>query len=217
MKPITGQYECEHRSGVGLDYFTSRIDRLTLYPNGRFLLTVQDRSRIANAAQSFLQGQQISHSVPETRYEGSYTQQEKLVSMQFDNGRQEQAQLSWNGEGLQIGKNYFQKVSDSTMLPPTHRVQKDMNDIAKGLKIAGTVGSFALKAAKTIQKTVQTVQENPAPQQPNQPPSPAPNTSPQTPPPTPQARPQGAIFCEMCGARCRPGKRFCNQCGAMLY
>ena len=60
MKPITGQYECVHRSAVGLDYFTSRIDRLTLQADGRFALIVQDRSRIANAAQSLVSGQQIT-------------------------------------------------------------------------------------------------------------------------------------------------------------
>src|SRR5439155_53051 len=66
-KSITGQYEYLHRSGVGLDYFTSRIDRLTLQPDGRFILTIQERSRIANAAQSFINGQQIATNAPELR------------------------------------------------------------------------------------------------------------------------------------------------------
>jgi len=70
-KPITGQYEYLHRSGVGLDYFTSRVDRVTLQPNGRFVLIIQDRSRIANAAQSLMSGQQVATNAPETRREGS--------------------------------------------------------------------------------------------------------------------------------------------------
>jgi predicted amidophosphoribosyltransferase len=39
------------------------------------------------------------------------------------------------------------------------------------------------------------------------------------PQPPPQAQPQGRVetlFCDQCGARCRPGKRFCSQCGAQL-
>src|ERR1051326_7650884 len=145
MKPITGQYECAHTSGVGLDYFTSRIDRLTLQPNGRFTLVVQDRSRLANAAQSFISGQQVNSSAPETRREGNFTQQGNTLTLRFDDGTQEQGQLAWNGEGVQIGQNFFNKVSDSTLLPPTNRLKKDMDDIAKGLKIAGAIGGFAMK------------------------------------------------------------------------
>jgi hypothetical protein len=248
MKPITGQYECSHQSGVGLDYFTSRIDRLTLLPTGRFTLIVQDRSRLANAAQSLLSGQQVTATAPETRHEGSYTQQGNSVFFHFDDGKQQQAQLSWNGEGLQIGQDFFHKVSDSTVLPPTHRLKKDMDDIAKGLKIAGTIGSIAIKAAKNIHDVIQTTQEPgpnavpPAQQnQQNVPPSVPPQPT-QTPPPIaapaqpiqpvrpaapppvqqaapPQAPLQGQVetlFCDQCGARCRPGKRFCSQCGARL-
>src|SRR5438046_1744360 len=122
MKPITGQYECAHTSGVGLDYFTSRVDRLTLQPNGRFLLIVQDRSRLANAAQSLISGQQVNSNAPETRREGHFTQQGNALTLHFDDGAQQQGQLSWNGEGIQIEKIFFTKVSDSTMLPPTHRL-----------------------------------------------------------------------------------------------
>src|SRR5258708_35984768 len=144
MKPITGQYECQHSSGVGLDYFTSRIDRLILQTNGRFTLVVQDRSRIANAAQSLVNGQQVSSAAPETRREGNYNLQGNVLWLNFDGGGQEQGQVAWNGEGVQIGPNFFSKVADSTMLPPTHRMKKDMDDIAKGLKIAGTIGGIAM-------------------------------------------------------------------------
>jgi hypothetical protein len=252
-KPVTGQYECVHRSGVGIDYFTSRIDRLTLQANGRFVLAVQDRSRIANAAQSLVSGQQANMAAPETRREGNYTCQGNVLFLHFDDGKQEQGQFSWNGEGVQIGTNFFNKVSDSTLLPPTHRIKKDMEDIAKGLKIAGAIGGAAIKAAKTIHDTLQTTQgtEPGQQQQPSSPPpapvpsaqagtppassgSPAPvppqNRVVQTPPPVPPVQPappvqsassapqQGGetLFCDQCGAPARPGKRFCNVCGARL-
>ena len=233
MKPITGQYECLHSSGVGLDYFTSRIDRLVLQKNGRFVLTVQDRSRIGNAAQSLLSGQQVSTAAPETKREGNYTQQGNIVSFRFDDGTQEQGQLSFNGEGIQIGKDFFNKVSDSTSLPPTHRLKKDMDDIAKGLKIAGAIGGMAIKAAKTVHDTLQETQsdqnsaatpaqgpiahsqgnpvqarvppEQPAPQPPVQPAQNAPSYQ--------QVE---TLFCDQCGHPVRPGKRFCSACGARL-
>ncbi len=212
-KPITGQYEYLHRSGVGLDYFTSRIDSLTLLPNGRFILVIQERSAQGNA-----------------------------ISFRFDDEAIEDGQLAWNGEGMQFGPNFFNKVSDSTILPSPQRMKKDMDDIAKGLKIAGTIGGMAIKAAKTIQDTIQTAQE-PGPGQkqngPSSPPveasqpvptaqpqRPAPSSPSYTPPSQPQVRStvtppqqreqQEAIFCDQCGARARPGKRFCNNCGAQL-
>ncbi|HEY4387298.1 MAG TPA: hypothetical protein VGN34_22810 [Ktedonobacteraceae bacterium] len=271
MKPITGQYECVHSSGIGLDYFTSRVDRLILQANGHFSLSIQSKSRAANAAQSLVSGQQVTNAAPEMRREGSYTLQNALVILTFDDGAQEQGQIVDNGERLQVGPNLFSKVSDSTLLPPTHRMQKDMDDIAKGLKIASTIGGFALKAAKGIQSTIQSTQSSGpvpdpaqgvpsqqpyqgAPQQPyqgapqppyqgvpSQPsyqgapqapsyqggsPQPAPNQPSyqggpsQQPPAPPQAAPvppMGAIFCDQCGNRCRPGKRFCGNCGAQLY
>ncbi len=238
MKPITGQYECLHRSGVGLDYFTSRIDRLTLQTNGRFVLIEQDRSRVANAAQSLASGQQVNISAPEKRREGNYTYQGNSIAFHFDDGTQEQAQLSWNGEGLQWGTNFFTKVSDSTLLPPTHRLQKDMEDIAKGIKLATTIGGMAIKAAKTIHETIQTTQSPTSGQGQVQPPPPSPQGMAQSVPPSMVAQPptqppvqpmpdvqtptpptQGdpeALFCDQCGARRRPGKRFCNNCGARL-
>ncbi len=188
MKPITGQYECLHNSGVGLDYFTSRIDRLTLLPNGRFTLIMQDRSRLSNAAQSLLSGQQVSTAAPETRREGNYILQGNNVLLRFDDGSQQQAQLSWNGAGLQIGQDFFNKVSDSTVLPPTHRMKKDMDDIAKGIKIAGAIGSIAIKAAKGIHETIQAVQQP----NPNQS-SPTPNTMPPSAPPQTRQAPPSAI------------------------
>jgi zinc-ribbon domain len=242
MKPITGQYECVHRSGIGLDYFTSRIDHLTIQADGRFVLIVQDRSRVSNAAQSLLSGQQVTNAAPETRREGSYTLQGNVVSLRFDDGTQEQGQLAWNGEGLQMGADLFNKVSDSTLLPPTHRMQQNMEDIAKGLKIAGTIGSMAIKAAKTVQGTIQSAQgpaqgQVPIPTQgappaqgPAQATAPPPMpVQPAAPTPAPHAPVQStvntastaqgdpdALFCDQCGARRRPGKRFCNNCGARL-
>ncbi|MBV9256611.1 MAG: zinc ribbon domain-containing protein [Ktedonobacteraceae bacterium] len=243
MKPISGQYECQHRSGIGLDYFTSRIDRLILQPNGRFSLIIQEHSRASNAAQSLISGQQVSTAAPEVRREGNYTQQDTALWLNFDDGAHEQGQLSWNGDGVQIGKNFFTKVSDSTLLPPTHRMKQDMDDIAKGLKIASTLGGFAVKAAKTINDTIQSTKEpgigsqpvqnspQPPPAQPAQPYQPIQNSASQVPqqPPAyqpPVAPPQAAqnppsgqpaaLFCDQCGARVRPGKRFCNNCGARL-
>jgi hypothetical protein len=242
-KPITGQYEYLHRSGVGLDYFTSRIDRLTLLPNGRFTLIIQESSRVSNAAKSLINGQQIAANPPEVRREGTYSAQGNALTFLFDDGSQEQGQAAWNGEGMQFGPNFFNKVSDSTLLPSTHRLKKDMDDIAKGLKIAGTIGSMAAKAVKTVQDTIQTtqgtggstpppipnqnaaapVQQPPTPQQPAPPRAPAQPTAPTyNPPPAqqtatpPPQRAQEAVFCDQCGARVRPGKRFCNSCGAQL-
>ena len=245
MKPIVGQYECVHSSGVGLDYFTSRVDRLIIQANGRFSLVVQSKSRVANAAQSLASGQQVTNAAPESRREGYYAQQNLLLTLTFDDSTHEQGQLTENGEGIQLGTIFFTKVSDSTLLPPTNRLQKDMDDIAKGLKIASTIGGFALKAAKGIQSTIQAtqapgigptpMQQQPAqraPQQPYQapgqtqpyqaPPQQSANIPPQQPPvqATPQgsSTPQaGAIFCDQCGARSRPGKRFCGNCGNKLY
>jgi hypothetical protein len=253
-KPVTGQYEYLHSSGVGLDYFTSRIDRVVLFPTGRFTLTVQDRSRLSNAAQSLLSGQQPVVNASETRREGSYTVQGDTVAFRFDDGGMEQGKLSWNGDGMQFGPNFFSKVSDSTMLPPPSRMKKDMDDIAKGMKIAGTLGNMALKAAKTIQGTIQTTQGSGQGQQGQQgqsqpkapgqwqgqvPPTPAqPNAAPpqysqnqpvqsaSSPPPHVQNQPAQqrnvspqrpeTVFCDQCGTRARPGKRFCSNCGAAL-
>src|SRR5437588_9413799 len=158
-KPITGQYEYTHSSGVGLDYFTSRVDRIILQANGQFVYIVQERSRLANAAQSLMSGQQVATNAPEIRREGSYTTQGNVITFHFDDGTQDQGQVAWNGGGIQFGPNFFNKVSDSTLLPPTHRLKKDMDDIAKGLKIASTIGGMAVKAAKTIHNTMQSTQE----------------------------------------------------------
>lgn len=217
-KPITGQYEYQHSSGVGLDYFTSRLDRLTLLANGRFVLIIQGRSRLSNAAQSVVKGQSVNMSAPEVRFEGSYTAQDNTLSFRFDDGTQEQGQISWNGEGMQFGPNFFSKVSDSTILPPTHRLKKDMDDIAKGLKIASTIGGMAVKAAKTIHDTIQTTQGNETEATPSVSHTPAtpPVQQPQTSVPTRPAPSSAAVFCDQCGERVRPGKRFCNHCGAPL-
>lgn len=242
MQSISGQYECSHRSGLGLDYFTSRLDRLTLQANGRFTLIVQEHSRITHAAQSVMSGQQISTNAPETRRDGTYTYSGNNISLQFDDGTQEQGQLT--PDGIQISKKLFEKVSDSTLLPPTHRLKMDMEDIAKGLKIAGTIGGAAIKAAKTIQDTLQSSQNpqsgqaagtQPAPAAPQQsrgyspsaaspqqqaaptvqsvpvhPPQPAPAQN------TRMDEDAETLFCDQCGAPVRPGKRFCNRCGARL-
>ena len=236
MKSIVGQYECLHRSGVGLDYFTSRIDRLTLQANGQFIFVVQERSRVSHAAKSLFSGQQLDVNAPETQRKGRYTSLGGTVTFNFDDGTQENGQLT--PEGIQIGPNFFEKVSDSTLLPPTHRIQSNMEDIAKGLKIAGALGGAAIKAAKTIQDTLQTAQgpkstpaQSSASQSSNQQDHSNPVTPNQPSPAQHQAAPQTqyqatqsaaanqdaeTLFCDQCGAPVRPGKHFCNQCGARL-
>jgi hypothetical protein len=234
---ITGQYECVHGSGIGLDYFTSRIDRLTLFNNGRFTQITQERSRLSNMAQSLLSGQQASAGVtsaPETRREGTYTVQQNTITLYFDDGAQAQGQLSITDNSLQFSGNTFTKVSDSTMLPPTSRVKKDMDDIAKGLKIASTLGGMAMKAGKALHETLQT--DQPAGQgQPQTPPQnpppyrsapPPPQAAPPQPPPAyntyappaPRATPAQPepIYCDQCGTLARHGKKFCGKCGAPL-
>jgi hypothetical protein len=239
MKSITGQYECLHRSGIGLDYFTSRIDRFTLQANGKFIFVVQERSRVSHAAKSLLSGQQVDVNAPETNRKGNYACLGNNISFNFDDGTQEKGQLT--PDGIQIGNNFFEKVSDSTLLPPTHRLKSNMEDISKGLKIAGAIGGAAVKAVKTIQDTIQTTQgvqstaaskssaQNANPQGQGYPVAP---TSPASAPK--QAAPQSStprvhavddvlteqnaetLFCDQCGAPVRPGKHFCNQCGANL-
>ncbi|HEY7419592.1 MAG TPA: hypothetical protein VH593_30710, partial [Ktedonobacteraceae bacterium] len=195
-KPITGQYEFVHSSGVGLDYFTSRIDHLTLQANGRFLLTIQKRSRLSQAAHSIASGQQPNVNVAEDRREGNYKHQGNELLLFFDNGGFEPGKVAQNGEGVQLGPNFFSKVSDSTLLPPTHRLQKDMNDIAKGLKIASALGGVAAKAVRTFQNTQNTVQTAPGTSSPPPPPAPA---AAQTEKPQPPQGYQQAIFCDQCG------------------
>lgn len=236
MKTLVGQYECLHRSGVGLDYFTSRIDRLTLQANGQFIFVVQDRSRVSHAAKSLFSGQQLDVNAPETQRKGRYTSLGETVTFNFDDGTQETGQLT--PEGIQIGPNFFEKVSDSTILPPTQRIQSNMEDIAKGLKIAGAIGGAAIKAAKTIQDTLQSAQgpkSTTAPSsssysanqqgQGNQVTSNQPAQAQHQAVPQPQYQAtQSAVanqdaetlFCDQCGAPVRPGKHFCNQCGAKL-
>src|SRR3984893_3823316 len=109
MKSLTGQYECLHRSGIGLDYFTSHIDRLTLQANGRFSHISQEKSRIGHAAKSLLSGQQVDMNAPEVRRDGRYTSQGNIISFLFDDGTQQQGQIVANG--LQIGNDFFEKVS----------------------------------------------------------------------------------------------------------
>lgn len=206
MKPITGQYECMHHSGIGLDYFTSRIDRLVLCPDGRFTLTVQQMSRAANAAKSWLNKQTANHTPPEIRQEGHYTQQQNSILLSFDNGGFEEAQLSQNADGIQIGPNYFPKVSDSPVLPSAQRVKQDMDDIAKGLKIASALGNVAMKAAKTLQGTISAGQSQESG-------NPSASTSSTTSSATSTSQ---ARFCDQCGERARPGKNFCSNCGARI-
>ncbi len=244
-KPVTGQYESVHRSGIGLDYFTSRVDRLTLLSSGRFTLIVQDRSRISHAAQSFAAGQQVSTATPEVRREGSFVVQGSVVALRFDDGTQQQGQLGVDAESkstLQVGQDVFTKVSDSTLLPSADRLKKDMDDIAKGLKIAGAIGGVAFKAVKTIHDTIQSTQasQNASTKQaatPTQnagtPPAPVQQYPTQQQPASsippyqatrPSAFPQQpllqdntpAVYCDQCGTKARPGKRFCSKCGASL-
>jgi hypothetical protein len=234
MNSLIGQYECAHRSGLGLDYFTAKLDRLTIYANGRFALVTQDKSRLIHAAKSLASGQQASMDAPETRGEGSYSSQNDTVSLVFDDGQQEQGQIL--AEGLQFGKDFYEKVSESTFMPPTQRVKSNMEDIAKGLKIAGTIGGTMMKAARSIQDSIQTQPSQnqagtPANQQnagpaPAQQPAPSaqswqapPAASNVTPPPVAHTVPQfehETYFCDQCGSPVRAGKRFCNKCGASV-
>src|SRR5947209_20180526 len=110
-KSITGQHEYNHRSGVVLDCIYSRIDRLILQPDGRFILIIQERSRISNAAQSFINGQQIATNAPEVRREGTYTAQGDAIAFRFDDGSIEDGKLAWNGEGMQFWTNFFTNMS----------------------------------------------------------------------------------------------------------
>jgi len=50
------------------------------------MLIVQDRSRLANAAQSLISGQQVNTAAPETRREGTFTQQGNVIVLRFDDG-----------------------------------------------------------------------------------------------------------------------------------
>lgn len=228
MKSLTGQYECLHRSGVGLDYFTSHIDRLTLQANGRFSYIVQEKSRIGHAAKALLSGEQVNMNAPEVRRDGRYSLQGNTILFYFDDGAQEQGQIAPNG--VQIGNDFFEKVSDSTLLPPTHRLKSNMEDIAKGLKIAGAIGGATIKAVKTIQGTIQNAQGQGTNMPPATPPSQSANSysqapsyqPPQTPPPaqpapsTPNTQGDETLFCDQCGQPVRPGKLYCNHCGARL-
>ncbi len=255
MKSVAGQYECVHKSGIGLDYFTSRVDRLTLQPNGRFVFIVQDKSRISHAAQSLASGQQVSSVAPEVRREGTYLAQGTSVSFRFDDGTQQQGQFATTSDGssnsLQLGQDVFTKTSDSTLLPSADRLKKDMEDIAKGLKIAGAIGGVAMKAVKTIHDTLQSTQAQTTNQTasstqnanthvpPVQQYQPQQAASAQTPPvqaysaqqfassipayQPPSVAPQQpvqstvpSVYCDQCGTKARPGKRFCSNCGASL-
>lgn len=230
MKSLTGQYECLHRSGVGLDYFTSHIDRLTLQGSGRFSYIIQEKSRIGHAAKALLSGEQVDMNAPEVRRDGRYSLQGSTIIFYFDDGAQQQGQIAPNG--IQIGNDFFEKVSDSTLLPPTHRLKSNMEDIAKGLKIAGAIGGATIKAVKTIQDTIQNAQgQGTSSTPPSTPPSQNANTysqapnyqPPQTPPAQPTYTPvsgQGqeaeTLYCDQCGQPVRPGKQYCNHCGAKL-
>nr|BBH92604.1 hypothetical protein KTA_08030 [Thermogemmatispora argillosa] len=255
LKPVTGQYECQRRSlpVPGLASLTARVDRLTLLPDGRFVLLTQERSRLAQAAQSLLAGTgsgagpAVNPPPAETRREGQYVCQDRRLLLLFDDGSRLEGQFAWNGEGVQLGPDFFQKISDSTLFPPPQRLKQEVEELAKGLKIAATLGSLAVKAARAIQSSQPTQTTAPGPASP----SPAASTtvgssatpsapafhSPTSSAPAPQAAhlsPDPAVpaagaqgqaqvapgnetfFCDQCGARVRPGKRYCGQCGALL-
>lgn len=228
MKSLTGQYECAHRSALGLDYFTARIDRLTLYANGRFALITQDKSRIMHAAKNLASGQQTSMDAPETRGEGTYSSQNETLFLQFDDGQQERGQIL--ADGLQFDKDLYEKVAESTFMPPPQRVKSNMEDIAKGLKIAGAIGGTVLKAARTLQDTLQTQpapgsggtsasqqDATPAPAQPTPARQTPPAASNYTPPTATYTQPDDELFyCDQCGSPVHAGKKFCNHCGAKL-
>ncbi|MGH2479812.1 MAG: zinc ribbon domain-containing protein [Ktedonobacteraceae bacterium] len=221
MKSLTGQYECMQRSGLGLDYFTAKLHRLTLYANGRFALIAQEKSRIMHAAKSLAAGEQASMEAPEARREGRYSEQGDVVLLHFDDGEEERGQVQ--ADGVQIGRDYYEKVAETTFMPPPQRMKSNMEDIAKGLKIAGAIGGTMLKAARTIQDNLQT--QSPAQNQPGtsggSPGAPSSSQGWQAPSPAPAASytpSQGneTLFCDQCGAPVRPGKQFCNKCGVRL-
>lgn len=229
MQSLIGQYECARHSAIGLDFFTGRLDRLTLYTNGRFTLITQEKSRLMHAAKNLMEGQQASMEAPENHAEGSYSSQGDLLFLSFDSGEQERATIQETG--LLFGKDFFEKVADTTFMPPAQRMKSNMEDIAKGLKIAGAIGGTVFKAAKTIQDTLQPAQnqstsnaQNAAPAQ-SASPGPAQAATPQ---PTQGYAPQQAnpgytqvesdetFYCDQCGSPVRAGKKFCNKCGARL-
>jgi hypothetical protein len=89
-----------------------------------------------------------------------------------------------------------------------------MEDIAKGLKIAGAIGGTVIKAARSLQDTLQ-------PQTPTSPNSQNSQSQPQQTarpiPPSPATQDDEAtLFCDQCGTPVRPGKKFCGKCGAKL-
>lgn len=226
MKSLTGQYECANRSGLGLDYFTARLHRLTIYANGRFALATQEKSRIMHAAKSLASGQQASMEAPEIHREGRYSSQGDVLLMFFDDGEEIRGQIQ--ADGVLIDRDYYEKVSDSTFMPPPQRVKSNMEDIARGLKIAGAIGGTVLKAARTLQDTLQTQPSQNAPGSSQGTASPPSQQTPQggwqAPSPTQQPAAPGyappqedeTLFCDQCGSPVRPGKKFCNKCGASL-
>jgi zinc-ribbon domain len=234
MNSITGQYEYVHHSGMGLEYFTARLDRLTIYANGRFTLLEQEKSRALHAAKSLVSGQQANMDVPDIRNEGSYSIQNNTVILAFDSGERKEGEILETG--LQFGQYFYEKVSDSTVLPPAQRLKSNMEDIAKGLKIAGTIGGTVIKAAKGLQDTFQPNQSaqnqaststSPAttPAQPQQSWQTTPAASPSAPQSAPTWQAQSVPptsaneqtqYCDQCGSPVRPGKKFCNKCGARL-
>ncbi|HEX7733687.1 MAG TPA: zinc ribbon domain-containing protein [Ktedonobacteraceae bacterium] len=236
MQSLIGQYECNHRSALGLDYFTARLDRLTLYASGRFALVTQEKSRAIHALKNLAAGDQVSTEAPEKKAEGSYSSQGDILFLSFDSGEQERATIQETG--LLFGKDFFEKVSENTFVPNAQRLKSNMDDIAKGLKIAGAIGGTVLKAAKTIQDNLQPAQptqnqpgsaqpapaqsswpaQNSAPAQSaqNQASWPAQNPTPAQPaaPAPQQATAEAFFYCDQCGSPVRLGKKFCNKCGA---
>src|SRR6185437_8753283 len=105
--------------------------------NGRFALITQEKSRAMHAMKNLATGQQAGMEAPEAQAEGSYSAQGDLLFLTFDSGEQERATIQ--DTGLEFGKDFFEKVADTTFMPPTQRMKINMEDIAKGLKIAGAI------------------------------------------------------------------------------
>jgi hypothetical protein len=203
------------------------VDRLTLYANGRFLLIEQEKSRLTHVAKSFAKGEQTTMDAPETRLEGSYSQRGNAVTFIFDNGDAAESTLQANN-GLQFDQNVFEKVSDNTTLPNTQRIQSNMEDIAKGLKMVSAIGGTVLKAAKTVQESLQQPAQNASTSM-GTPGSGAPSASSsmnrqqapaaapiQSSSSTPAAQEDVTNYCDQCGSPVRPDKKFCGKCGARL-
>jgi len=154
----------------------------------------------------------------------------------------EDGQLAWNGGGNAVRPNFFNKVFrfNYTAIPSAD--EKGMDDIAKGLKIAGYHKWYGDQAAKIsripyrLHKNLgQGIKQNGPPSPPVEASQPVPTAQPTPAPPSPSYTPsvaasrakyrkhlhkqreqQEAIFCDQCGARVGLASASRNNLGAQL-